>query len=209
MAKERRTLLASADLGESEECVMPPMANVKGPAVIQLKEFLRDRHGDEGLKKILDQLTPEERILVTEKLLPISKVPAPIYDKIYQGVKTLFGGGKGDYYAVIHEYVGEKSLNSFMKMLLKLGSPSFVAHNAPVVWKHFFDTGRMLKVAGTSNSVDYVIEDAEAYGEWLCHSIIGFGRMAIRMSGGKNIRVNHDECIYKGKSRCFFHVEWD
>jgi len=161
------------------------------------------------LQKLLARLTPEEYTLVTTKLLPVTKVPAPLMDKIYQGIKALFGGGQGDYYAVAYEYVGEQCLNSFMKFFIRIGTPAFVAHNAPLVWSHFFDTGRMIKTAFTPNSVELVSEGGEAYGESLCYAIIGFGRMAITLSGGKNIRVNHAECVYKGKRRCCFKVQWD
>lgn len=188
---------------------MPEVATMKGQIIIQLKEYIRDRYGESEMQKWLGELSPADYTLITAKLMPITRIPAPLYNQLYQNGKKLFGGGKGDYFIQAFEYVGDKCLNSFMKFFVRLGTPAFVAHNAPLIWSHFFDTGRMVKIAGTSNSVELLSEGGEAYGEGLCYGIIGFGRMAITLSGGKNIRADHEECIYKGKSRCCFRVQWE
>jgi len=188
---------------------MPTIPTIKGQVLIQLKAHLQERFGEKLFKKWLSILTPEEYVLVTAKLMPVSRIEAPLYDKLYRHGKMLFGGGTGEYYIPAFEYVGDKCLNSFMKFFIRMGTPAFVAHNAPLVWSHFFDTGRMLKVGGTSNSVELLSEGGEAYGEGLCFGIMGFGRMAILMSGGNNPRISHSECIYKNQSRCFFRFEWD
>jgi hypothetical protein len=184
-------------------------ATTRGLAMIQLLEFIRLRHGDAGIKRLLDQFSPEEQLYLAKKIAPVTRVPAAVFAKVYLAIKDLFGRGDGAYYAEAFEWVGEACLNSFMKVFLKLGTPAFVAHNAPAIWRHFFSVGRMEKIAGTARSVELLISGHEAYGESICYAVTGFGRMAIKLSGGKNLRVNHAECIFKGKSRCFFKVEWD
>lgn len=187
----------------------PNLATVKGQGLILLLEFVRLKHGEQGLQQLLSKLSPEDYTLATGTCTPLTRVPAPIFPTLHHLIRDLFGNGDSDYYAVAFEWVGEQSLNTFMKMFLKLGTPSFVANNAPCVYKHFFDIGRLVRIGGTPHSVDMLAADHEPYGDSLCWSMIGFGRMAIRMSGGKNVRVNHDECIYRRKSRCLFKVEWD
>jgi hypothetical protein len=185
------------------------LPTVKGQALIKLFDFIREKHGAAGLQLLLSKLSPQDYALCTQGLTALTKVPAPLFPTLHHLIRDLFGNGDSDYYAVAFEYVGEKSLNSFMKLFLKLGTPAFVAHNAPLIWRHFFDTGRLVKIAGTAHSVELLAVGHEDYGDSLCWAIIGFGRMAIRMSGGKNLRVNHDECLFKGKTRCYFKVEWD
>lgn len=188
---------------------MATVPTIKGQAVIQLIEYIRNRFGEAALQKWLRLLPAEEYGLVTAKLVPVSRVPYTVFDRMYQNGLQPFGGGKGDYFIPAFEYVGERCLNTFMKFFMRLGTPAFVAHSAPLIWSHFFDTGRMVKTAGTPNSVELVAEGGEAYGEGQCYGIIGFGRMAINMSGGKNIRAEHDECVHKGRGRCFFRFVWD
>jgi hypothetical protein len=185
------------------------MPTVKGQGLIKLLDFIREKHGVQGLQLLLSQLSPDDYALCTQDLSPLSRVPAPIFPTLHHLIRDQFGHGDSDYYAVAYEYVGEHCLTSFMKLFLKMGTPAFVAHNAPLIWRHFFDTGRLIKIAGSSHSVDLLAVGHEGYGDSLCWAIIGFGRMAIRMSGAKNLRINHDECIFKGKSRCLFKGEWD
>jgi hypothetical protein len=136
-------------------------------------------------------------------------VPAQILCKLFNGVKELFGQGSNDYFSRIMAYIAETNLKTFMRLFIKIGTPGFVANGAPMVWKHYFNTGRLVKIASGSGFVEYLSEGGELYGEGLCVGILAWGRRAIEMSGGNQVTARHDECIYRNQKRCVYRFEWN
>jgi hypothetical protein len=189
--------------------MMEKEATYKGLIALGSLDFVRANYGMEGLEKFLQQFSAEDQRFLTHFLIPVSKVPASMLHKFYAHFLTLWGEGQGDYYSTVMRHVAKYSLSSSMQFFIKIGKPSFIARNAGMVWKHFFSTGSLICTGSTDHSVELSATGGEEYGPALCYGIIGFGTTALELSGARNIRVNHDECIHKKKSSCIFRVAWE
>lgn len=186
-----------------------PAGTIKGSVVKEIIAYIRKHEGEAGLQRLLDRFAPEELKWLGPKLIAVAKVPAPILCKLYDGITELWGHGEGAYYSTLMETVAERNLNTFMKFFIRIGKPSFIVQGAPLVWKQFFDVGNLIYLQGDDHLAELKAVGGKDYGPALCAGIIGWGTMAIRMSGGRNIRVDHSECIYKGADQCVFRVQWD
>lgn len=181
---------------------------VKGLVIIGIKDFIREHHSPDGLQQLLSRLTPDEQQVIGPSLMTLTMVPATILCRLFNGIRELFGHGSGDYFGRILAFVAEQNLNTFMRLFIKIGTPAFVANGAPMVWKHYFNVGRLIKTTAGDQFVEYLAEGGEAYGEALCVGILGWGRRAIEMSGGRKVVARHDECIYRNQPRCVYRFEW-
>lgn len=182
---------------------------IKGLVFMGIRKFIRDHHGTQAWERLLERLTPGERSLIGETLTHMTWVPVAIFIKIYEGIKETWGKGGGEYYGEIFATIAEEHLNSFMRFLLHLASPHQVANAAPLVWRHFMAAGRLVRIGGSEHSIDLQIQDGEAFGEGLCYAIMGWGRKALELAGARHMSVDHRTCVYKGKDKCLFHVEWE
>ena len=78
---------------------------IKGIALIGIKKFILQEHGEKNLEHFMERFTKEELLIIGKALSPVTRVPASLYRKIYSVVKELFGQGRGEYFSEIHEYV--------------------------------------------------------------------------------------------------------
>ena len=73
-----------------------PQATIKGLVVNGIIRFIQEKYGEEGVKKFLDQASPEDREIWTERqILAVSKVPAVVYKNAFTIVENLWGTGDG------------------------------------------------------------------------------------------------------------------
>ena len=174
-----------------------------------IKKFIQEKHGDAALEKYYQAFTPEELRYIGPRIVAISKVPAKLLDKTYQTVIKQWGDNKPEYYSRVMEYVAEYNINIFLKVFIKLGNPAFMLNAAPHIWKQYFSVGKLITTHMGKNSAEFESVGGEAYGEALCRGILGWAKYAVACSGGKNLRLEHTECIYKGDSRCYFKGSWE
>lgn len=183
---------------------------MKGSVFIAIKDFILKNHRAEGYARYLQSFSPEDQILLDKKLIGVSRIPARVFAQSGELCTRLFGSGNTEYFQIVMAYVADQNINSFMKVFLRMGSPSFVMKNVPVIWKHYFYSEGTISVPSvTEKSGTVIVKGGNAYGEALCHGIIGWGTFAINFSGGKNLRVTHPECVHHGAQQDRFEFSWD
>ncbi len=191
---------------EVHQPVNPP--SVKALLIKGIMQYIGRHYGQEGMRQLTqDFSTPDQNLL--HDLKDNDRVPAHIFNQLFLAITARWGHGKTDYYSHIVGEVAEQNINIFMKFLLLFNNPTIVAHAVPRVYQFYFDTGRAIMLSSKKKSVQFTIEQGRVYGEGLCRGTIGWGLKALTMAGAKNIRVNHNECIHKGRSACVFKVAWD
>ncbi|MBN1595279.1 hypothetical protein JW933_05065 [candidate division FCPU426 bacterium] len=184
-------------------------ATVKGALVQGILENIAKRHGAQARQQLVDRLAPDEQIFVCHQLSRDSRVPAAILRTLYDAIKEFWGQGKSQYYSDLVMDIAEQNINTFLKFLISLGLPSYIANSVPQIYSYYADHGEVVMISNTRRSIEFYIKDGEPYGEALCAGIIGWGIKGLQMAGASNIRVEHQECLFQGGKRCHFIVRWD
>jgi hypothetical protein len=184
-------------------------ATIKGIIIQGIIDTIETRFGREGVRQLMENLSSEEHTFLAEHLKSDSRIPAEILCKFYDQIKKLWGEGQGTFYSELMKKIAENNINAFLKFLISWGLPSFVANSVPNIYKYYFDQGTVMMVSNTNRSIEFYIKGGEAYGEAMCSGIIGWGQQGLEMAGAKTVQVDHSNCIYQGKERCYFKVRWE
>lgn len=178
------------------------MPNVKGAAITARLRFLRERHGEGGLRRVLDALPPEERAMVDARILPQSWAPYRLFVHLSVEADRLFG--KGDY-ALCYEmgrFAAEVNLPTLYRLFYKLGNPLFIMRRAAQLWSVHYDSGRMVPVEGEPGVIRLRIEDFESPHRAHCQSVLGWASKSIELSGGILSGAEEERCRTRGADAC-------
>jgi hypothetical protein len=111
-------------------------------------------------------------------------------------------------------YLGDRELNSLLKMVLKLGWPEFLLKRTGFLWSRYFDVGTFTAHEIEPRRWRLRLEDAPAdedvavarlscaYGPapWL--------ERGLHLSGTKTGHVEHTRCRWDGNPHCEFIARW-
>jgi hypothetical protein len=124
-------------------------------------------------------------------IVSTSRVPAAAFRALGEAMIQCFGlEGPGGFYIACGS-VAVSDLSSYMKVLMKLGTPSFVAQRFPRAWSHYFSDGKLEMGVCASESAEFSVTGAEVYGEPAILGTVGWVRAALIYAGAKRVSVQH------------------
>lgn len=182
--------------------------SIKGVMIKELLQLVHEDHGDHGTRQLLAQFSPADRQRLNS-CTNETRIPAVLFDRLYLAITSLWGKGQPDHFANFIGEAAERNIHGFLKFLILFNNPTIMAHSVPRLFKYYFDTGTVTMLALKKKYVEFKLVGAEPYGEGLCHGIISWGKKGLTMTGAKNIKVNHQECLHKGRPVCIFKVWWE
>jgi hypothetical protein len=87
--------------------------------------------------------------------------------------------------------------------------PSFIVSRSQSIWERYYDTGIMRVLKFKSNSGELELSDFPDLPAGHEHELIGWMGEALRITGAKNIRVEHPKCCARGDAVCLFSAHWE
>lgn len=178
-------------------------ATVSGSVFLGLRRWFDEQYGREVFESLLDELPADARDLALSRaLVNTSRIPAAIWSEIGRQAIARYGlnGDKGFYAAAMS--IAMDDLSGYMKVLMKIGTPSFVLSRFPRVWRHYFSEGELEIVKRDAHSGTVVVRGAAAYGSAAQEGAVGWMRAAISYAGGRDVKVirsqiSEDESHYR------------
>ncbi|MFQ5458729.1 MAG: hypothetical protein ACE5FC_09825, partial [Myxococcota bacterium] len=126
-----------------------------------------------------------------------------------RGAAAMFGG---DDPAAIMQAMGansaEADLGSVYRFFLRFGNPGFVISQGSIMWKNYYDGGRLQVVARAPEHVVARLLDDRTLPPLTCNLILGWAARAITLSGGKDVEATHTACRADGQAYCDFEARW-
>jgi len=112
--------------------------------MVGLKKWLLETHGQAGLERLLAALpTSDHATWDGPLLIHTSQHPADLFLRFGDAVLKIWAGDDRQYIANVGAYIAMNDLASYMKVLMKLGTPAFVASRFGRIWSHYFSAGEM------------------------------------------------------------------
>jgi hypothetical protein len=161
-----------------------------GGVYLGLREWTRSIHGAEGLDRVRGLLAPAAReVFDARSIVSTSRVPAFAFRALGEAMVQCFGlEGQSGFYTACGA-VAVSDLSTSMKVLMLLGTPSFVAQRFPRAWSHYFSDGKLEMGACTSDGAEFTLTGAEIYGEPALLGTVGWVRAALVYAGAKRVTV--------------------
>lgn len=187
--------------------------HAKGLLFNYLRDYVTQDEGDRAWNTLLAELPPSDRDAVGGLIIASGWYPIGTWNRIVER-QMKRAREPGAAMAQFCSYLGDRELNSLLKMMLKLGWPEFLLKRTSFLWARYFDVGTFsaveleprrwrlrLEAAPADENVS-VARLSCAYGPapWL--------ERGLHLSGTKTARVEHVSCRWDGQPHCEFIARW-
>jgi hypothetical protein len=180
----------------------------KGVNLLHLREFVRSRFGEEAWEQIVADLKPASRDLFSRRILASTWCPYAAYVEAAKIVVERHLGGDIQRAREIGAFDLEASLNTVYRTLYKLGTPTFIIRMSALLWRSYFNVGRMvIETSGRGYAVAR-IEEFIPPDEICCWDIFGSIVRGLELSGASTVSSTHTHCPLKGDRFMRYEARW-
>jgi hypothetical protein len=181
---------------------------VKGTGVAGVVGFVRETFGDEGFQRWLAALSPQARAVAESPILVSSWYPGAIAMELRNAIVELFFAGDKSRMTAVGKFTGEKALTGVYKLAIRIGSPRWVISRIGMVYETFYRPGKIsLPVYETKRVVVRLTGFPDKTGV-MEHIFAGFLRMAVELSGAKDITTTILKATSRGDPVSEVEVQW-
>jgi uncharacterized protein (TIGR02265 family) len=170
----------------------PLMPTVRGVVLLGLLDWVRSEHGEPGLARVLAQLSEAAQARFggpRPKLVATTPIPAA---ELAELAAAIIKNWDVPAYHAAAAHVAMSDLNSYMKLFLKVGTPSFVLRRLPRVLSHYCSVGELSIVEASTGGASLRIASVQAYGRAITEGAVGWIRAALELSGAKDLTIDTD-----------------
>jgi hypothetical protein len=182
--------------------------SVKGNLVAARATYVRTKWGEEGVRAVLGRLSGEPKQVFESQVLPFKwfsfELLATIDDAIIHGPM----GGDVSLMKPFGNEIARSDLSTVYKMLLKLGSPSFVIKRSGVVYGAYVRGGAVAAVDVGPKHARTALMEGTLPMYFCAHGVPGWFSAALELSGGKKVDVKETACVHRGSKRCEWSASW-
>lgn len=199
------------DIAPMKTAVSPPQPDLKGKGVSfqHLREFVHARFGEGAWMEVLAKLGSESRRIFTDQVLASAWYPYSAYVEAEKIVVARFLGGDDRLAREIGAHDLEAGLKKVHKALFKVGSPEFIIRMSAVLWRQYFNLGKMVIEKSGRGHANARIDDFLPPDEVCCWDIFGSMVRGLELSGARSIRGDHTACPLKGDAFMKYEARWD
>lgn len=178
------------------------MGNVRGTALADAVSFVRENYGPDANARVMRALSPEVRQLF-EEIREVSWYPLEILRSYLVAARDALDPQAADFFRRQGRFTAEKRRGG--PLLNMVATRALRARMAPIVFRMFYDTGR-LEVIGTSPETAF----ARIYGfpatPEFCERFCGVSE---GMTGGKAVRAKETRCVLRGDPFCELQLVYE
>jgi predicted hydrocarbon binding protein len=182
--------------------------NVKAQGLLNGAAYVREKHGEEALARVLAACSPAVRDHVATSIA-ISWIPYEELAELLGAADRTLGKGDGKLAEAIGAWSARANLRHLaLRLAFFLARPEFLMRRVASVWKQFNDRGEMhVREFGGGHMI------AELTGiprpNWpVCCSVTGWLHEAGVATGMKALVTEHVECRARGGARCVWRLRW-
>jgi hypothetical protein len=184
------------------------MANVKGAAISARLQFVRERHGEAGLARLLDALPEAERRVLDNRVLSHAWAPFEVFVEVAKTADRLFGQGDLALCTEMARYAAEVNLPTLYRLFYRLGSPQYILRKAAQLWSVHYDSGKLVVIEEGQGKVRLEIVDFESPHRVHCLSVLGWAARSVELSGGHVLYAEEERCRARGDETCELLLRW-
>ena len=191
-------------LDEMADGSSPSAPTVRGIALLGLLDWVRQTHAEPGLERALACMSEAAQARYAgprPKVVATARIPAVDFADLAAAIIDAWG------LPAYHEaaaHVAISDLNSYMKLFLKIGTPTFVLRRLPKVLGHYCSTGELVVVEVHDKTAVLAISGVGAYGRGISEGAVGWIRAALELSGAEDLTI--ETAMNDGGGR--YHLRW-
>jgi hypothetical protein len=183
------------------------MAKFKGSVYESTRAFVQKEFGLEGVERVLSALPAVDRELL-RTATAIEWMPIEPVLHFHHELERQFGAGDLSLCVRLGRFSAGWSMNTVLKMFLRLRSPRWLFDKGTSLWSRYHDTGRWemdppetLRMSG--RLLAFEVKDPA-----FCARLRGWIAGAVELTGGTNVELSEPRCRCRGHDYCQFVTSW-
>lgn len=190
-----------------------PSGNAKGLLFNYLRDYVQAQEGEGAWPGLLAGLPAEDRDALGGILLASGWYPIRAWNRLVEAQMRRSKDPPAAM-AAFCTYLGDRELNTLLKMMLKLGWPEFLLKRTDFLWARYFDVGTFSAEEVAPRHWRLRLEKAPAdealsVGRLSCaHGPAPWLERGMHLSGTRTARVKHVLCRWDGHPHCELIARW-
>lgn len=177
---------------------------------IHLENFYKflETQGPGARERVLSQLTPEDRRIVDRSVLINSWLEYNLWWRLLQAADTTLGQGNGNKIRELGAFDARQSLKGIYRVFVALFKPEFLISRASMIWRLYYDAGRMQVCRIESKRAELHLLDLPGLPVGHEYELLGWMEAALQLAGALAPEIIHTQCLAKGDPHCTFLAGW-
>ncbi len=183
---------------------------VKGIVIESSIDYIKEKFGDDGIQKIISQLTPEEKTLFQFGICKAMWYEVDFHIHITDLILKTFYPDQEPVKILreIGAFTAEHDQNSIKKIVYRLGTPVFMAHFGSWNFNRFYDVGKIKVLKSDSGTLILIADDLPMYHEYIFERMAGWMKRAIELCGGQEVAIDPTVKKVNERFQLIFQMTW-
>jgi predicted hydrocarbon binding protein len=183
------------------------MANIKGRMILNGRDFVLAREGNEGWRRVVERLSLEDRDAL-RAMVSVGWYDILLNDRVNRAIVDALGHGSSDVIDALGRYSAAEDLKTIHRLFLRMANPAFVLERAAEFWGRYQDSGAWTVVRETPNRVQGKLVGWGSRDEVTCVRLAAYVRRLFELVGAKDVFVERRACHARGDPACVFVGGW-
>lgn len=186
------------------------MSRIKGAAIRARLEFVRERHGDEALQRVVDTLDEMDQVILTGTVLPSIWYPFQVLANFDEAACRLLGEGDHALFELAGEAVGEQHARSIYRVFFRETDPARVLRLASCIYANYYSGLGRLSLRGDQEEdrERLVISGVSGAARSNCLTALAYFRTVLGVCTGMQVDARETRCSCWGDEACEFEFHW-
>jgi len=181
---------------------------VKGSALASRVTWVRLNHGQEGIERLCDVVSPGLAGALRDGVQVASWYPFSEFIELNQAIDRLYGAGDGALIKELGRQGADFNLKTIYRLFYKVGTVRWVMARAARLWHLHYDAGRLVLREMAHDEFDLTIEEFPTPNCAHCRSVQGWVERSIELSGGNEVVTDIVRCRKEGDADCCVRARW-
>jgi hypothetical protein len=185
------------------------VANVKGSALASRVLWVQLEHGEAGLSRVLEAVSPELRANIEMGISKAKWYPFDQFVELNVKLDRLFGRGDLGLVKALGRYGADANLKTIYRLFYKVGTVHWILGRAVRLWSAHYDSGYLEVATRGPKAAVLRVRGFAAPHRAHCLSVMGWAERSIELSGGHNPIVEESKCRTRGDELCQIETAWE
>lgn len=186
------------------------MGRIKGAAIRARLEFVRTRHGEEAVAKVLETLDPMDQVVLSGTLLPSIWYPFHVLANLDEAIRRELGDGGHELFEQAGDHVARQHAKSIYKVFFQETDPERVLRLASSIFSNYYSGLGRLSIRTLPHGMSRVqIGDVATTTRSHCVATMAYFRGVLEECCARPIEARETRCKCWGDDCCEFEFGWE
>ncbi|MEM7248447.1 MAG: hypothetical protein AAF533_24150 [Acidobacteriota bacterium] len=185
------------------------MSRIKGAAINARLDFIRERHGQDTLDRIVDSLDDMSQVILTGTLLPSIWYPYQVLQGLDEAIVNELGVEADEVFEVAGEQVGRQHARSLFRVFHREADPERVLRLAVSIFSGCAcGHGRLVLRKGQEPGQERLSVVGASAGRAHCLTLGAYFRTVLAYCTENEVEVREVRCRNEEGDSCEFEFAW-